>query len=85
MSFKVASVTTPSSPSEPTNRPAKSNPDLFLWVRPPNRTIPPPARTTSKPRTKSRVTPYLRQRGPPALVAMLPPMVQSARLAGSGG
>ena len=74
MSFSVASVTTPSRPSEPTNKPVKSNPVLFLWVRPPNRTMAPPARTTSRPRTKSRVTPYLRQRGPPALVAMVPPI-----------
>ena len=30
------------------------------------------------------MTPYFRQRGPPALVAMLPPMELSARLAGIG-
>lgn len=33
MSLSVASVTTPSSPSEPTNIPIRSNPVLFLWHR----------------------------------------------------
>ena len=55
-----------------------------LTVRVPVWSRVPSASTTSSPRTASRVTPYLRHRSPPALVAMLPPMVLMAALAGSG-
>src|SRR5690606_12620259 len=40
--------------------------------------------TTVRPSTASRVTPYLTHMRPPAFVAMLPPTVEIARLAGSG-
>ncbi len=44
----------------------------------------PSAKTTLSARTASRVTPYFAHRRPPAPVAMLPPTVEIARLAGSG-
>jgi hypothetical protein len=50
-SRNVASVTTPSNPSDPTNNPIKSKPVLFLWVRPPVFRISPLASTTSRPMT----------------------------------
>ena len=43
-----------------------------------------PRGPTSSASTESRVTPYLAQRSPPALVATLPPMVDILKLAGSG-
>ncbi len=53
-------------------------------VRWPMSTTRPSASTTVSARTASRVTPYFAHRRPPALVAMLPPMVEMALLAGSG-
>ena len=50
-SRNVISVTTPSIPSLPTNSPTRSNPVLFLCVRPPQRTTSPVASTTSNPST----------------------------------
>ena len=47
---------------------------------PRRRAAPPGGRARSRP-----VTPYFTQHRPPALVATLPPMVQNAELAGSGG
>ena len=47
----VASVTTPSRPSLPTNMPIRSKPVLFLCVRPPVRSTRPSASTTSSPST----------------------------------
>ena len=44
----------------------------------------PSASTTSSASTDSLVTPYFAQCRPPALVAMLPPIVEIATLAGSG-
>ena len=38
---KVASLTMPNNPSEPTKRPTRSKPVLFLWVRPPHLTMAP--------------------------------------------
>ncbi len=48
---RVASVTIPSSPSDPTKSEMRSKPVLFLWVRLPVRRMSPLARTTSSPRT----------------------------------
>ena len=66
-----------------------SYPATPLVVRRPSRTAVPypagPPTTARRPRTKSRVTPYLRQQRPPALVATFPPMVDHGALAGSGG
>ena len=56
-----------------------------LTVRPPVRMTLPSASTTSRPITKSRVTPYFTQRRPPEFSARLPPMEQVSKLAGSGG
>ena len=44
-----------------------------------------PASTTSSPVTHARVTPYLKQCGPPAFVAMLPPICDCSAAPGSGG
>ena len=73
----VAPVTTPSVPSDPTNNRVRSYPTTSFRVRPPVRTTSPEANTTSSPATLSAVTPYFTQRSPPALVAMLPPIVDS--------
>ena len=51
----------------------------------PHRNTSPPIRATSSPSTYSRVTPYLKARGPPALVAALPPIEHISSDAGSGG
>ena len=53
-------------------------------VRCPVRSRRPSASTTARPSTASRVTPYFAQSRPPAFVAMLPPIDEIARLAGSG-
>src|SRR5262245_12279165 len=81
----VASVTTPSVPSEPTNSRVKSYPATPFAARRPVRTTSPDASTTSSPRTKSDVTPYFTQHSPPAFVAMLPPIVDISHDDGSGG
>ncbi len=80
----VALVTIPSAPSEPTNRPVRSSPATPLTVRRPVMMTLPSASTTSRPSTASRVTPYFTHRRPPALVAMLPPIVEISKLDGSG-
>ena len=76
---------TPSVPSEPTNSIINSYPVRFLGVSPPSFTIVPSASTTSSPRTYCLATPYLRQEGPPEFSATTPPIVQPAKLWGSGG
>ena len=81
---RVASATTPSVPSEPTSSDSRSSPATRFTVGPPSSTRSPSASTTVTPSTLSRVAPYLTQHRPPALVAMLPPMVEKSRLAGSG-
>ena len=53
-------------------------------VRWPVRSRRPSASTTASPSTASRVTPYFAHSSPPAFVAMLPPIDEIARLAGSG-
>ena len=80
----VALTTMPRTPSEPTNSEVRSSPVTPLMERWPTVMRLPSARTTSRARTDSRVTPYLAHRSPPALVAMLPPMEEMSKLAGSG-
>ena len=80
----VAPTTTPSVPSLPTIRPTRSSPVTPFTVRWPSRRSVPSASTTSSPSTASRVTPYFTHMRPPAPVAIVPPMVAHARLAGSG-
>jgi hypothetical protein len=81
----VTSVTTPSVPSEPTNRWVRSYPATPFAVGRPVRITDPSARTTSRSRTQSPVTPYFTQHSPPAFVATLPPIVELSQEAGSGG
>ncbi|SLG97784.1 Uncharacterised protein [Mycobacteroides abscessus subsp. abscessus] len=57
---------------------------MFLRVSAPVWMICPSASTALIRATWSPVTPYLAQQAPPALVARLPPMVEIARLPGSG-
>ena len=80
----VADTITPRVPSEPVNKLVRSRPATPLAVRRPVWINRPSASTTLRPRTESPVTPYLTHRRPPALVAMLPPMVEIEALAGSG-
>ena len=83
-SRSLAMVTIPNVPSDPTTSPARSYPATPLIVRRPSRVTWPSARTTSSPKTASRVTPYLTQHNPPAFVFILPPIEQKSLLAGSG-
>ena len=62
----------------------RSYPVTPFTVRWPVRRRRPSASTTASPSTASRVTPYFAHRRPPAFVAMLPPIDEIARLAGSG-
>ena len=81
----VASVTTPSVPSEPHEQPDEVVAgDALARARGRARTARPSASTTSSPSSESRVTPYFTQHSPPALVATLPPIVENSQLAGSG-
>src|SRR5256885_70730 len=72
-------VAIPKFPSEPTNRPTRSGPHGSPPGLP-SSTTRPSASTTSRPSTWFAVTPYLRQCGPPAFSATLPPMVQAGAL-----
>jgi len=83
-SLRVASVTTPRVPSDPTNSRVRSKPTTSLRVWEPVRTTRPSASTTSSPATWSAVTPYFTHRRPPAFVAMFPPILDCRKLAGSG-
>jgi len=80
----VISVITPRVPSDPTSNDVRSSPPTAFTVGGEVRITSPLASTTSSERTASRVTPYLTQRIPPALVATFPPSVDSAAEAGSG-
>ncbi|MPM98066.1 hypothetical protein SDC9_145247 [bioreactor metagenome] len=82
---RIALVTIPKVPSEPTISCVILYPVTFLIDLPPVFMILPSARTTSKPITKLCVTPYLTARIPPASSAILPPIVENLKLAGSGG
>ncbi len=62
----------------------RSYPVTPFTVRCPVRSSRPSASTTASPSTASRVTPYFAHSRPPAFVAMLPPIDEIARLAGSG-
>ena len=79
----VMRVATPKLPSEPTNRPVRSGPHGSPPGLP-SCTTWPFASTTSSASTWVAVTPYLRQWGPPAFSATLPPMVHADWLEGSG-
>ena len=83
-SFRVAPTMTPSVPSEPITSEVRSRPVTPFTVRWPRRSSRPSASTRSTPSTASRTTPYFAHSRPPAPVAMLPPTVEMARLAGSG-
>ena len=80
----VASTTTPSVPSEPMKRCRRSSVVTAFLVGNPNSTISPSDRTTFIALTCCAVTPYFTQHIPPAFVAILPPIVDQERLAGSG-
>jgi hypothetical protein len=77
------SVAIPNIPSLPTKSPTRSGPHGSPW-REPSRTTVASGSTTSSSTTWLVVTPYLRQWGPPAFSATLPPTVQAAWLDGSG-
>ena len=79
----VTVVATPKHPSLPTKHPSRSGPSGSPKGSPSVVTVP-SGSTTSHASTWLRVTPYLRQCGPPAFSATLPPMVQAAWLEGSG-
>ena len=83
-SLTVASTMMPSVPSEPVRSAVRSYPVTPFTVRWPVRSSRPSASTTARPSTASRVTPYFAHSSPPAFVAMLPPIDEIARLAGSG-
>jgi hypothetical protein len=85
MSFRVASVTMPSMPSLLIQRSRRLNPAENFLVAVPHSTRSPVGRKPFSARTKSRVTPYLPPCMPPALQAMLPPIVQYFLEEGSGG
>lgn len=81
----TALTTMPRLPSEPTKSLVRSYPATPLAVRRPVVRRRPSARTTSRPRTYSAVTPYFTQHRPPEAVPMFPPMVHVSQLDGSGG
>ena len=80
---RMAAVTMPKVPSLPMKAPRRSRPGGSAFL-PPNQTISPSGSTTSRPSTWLEVTPYLKQCGPPAFSAMLPPTEEAFMLAGSG-
>ena len=75
-SFNTALVIIPNVPSAPTKSCFKSYPVLSLRNALNPFQISPLGSTTSKPRTKSRVLPYLRTLTPPAFVDKFPPIRQ---------
>jgi len=79
----VASVTTPSWPSEPQTRPRRSSPPASMCA-PPSSTTVPSISTTVAPSRLFVVTPYFRQCAPPEFMAMLPAIAQASWLDGSG-
>ena len=82
-SRRVTSRAIPKRPSEPTNPPSQSGPaGSALPV--PRRTTSPSGRTASIASTWLLVIPCLRQCAPPELKAMLPPIVHTDWLEGSG-
>ena len=79
----VASVTTPSWPSEPQTTPRRSRPGASRWA-PPSSTTVPSISTMVTPSRLLVVTPYFRQWAPPEFMPMLPAMAQASWLDGSG-
>ncbi|OGT95427.1 MAG: hypothetical protein A2083_09710 [Gemmatimonadetes bacterium GWC2_71_9] len=79
----VISVAMPNIPSLPMNRPTRSAPHGSPAGLP-SRSASPGGSTTSSARMWLVVTPYLKQCGPPAFSATLPPIVQAVWLEGSG-
>ena len=79
----VMRVAMPNRPSLPTKSPTRSGPHGSPLREPRVATLP-SGNTTSNSSTWLVVTPYLRQCGPPAFSATLPPMVQTVWLEGSG-
>src|ERR687897_770298 len=79
----VISVAMPNIPSLPTNKPTRSGPHGSPCSEP-NLATDPSGNTTSSDTIWLVVTPYLRQCGPPAFSATLPPTVHAAWLEGSG-
>ena len=79
----VISSAIPNIPSLPTKSPTRSGPHGSPCGEP-SRTTEPSGSTTSSSTTWLVVTPYLRQCGPPAFSATLPPTVQAVWLDGSG-
>ena len=79
----VASVTTPSWPSEPQTTPSRSRPGASRYA-PPSSTIVPSISTIVTPSRLFVVTPYFRQCAPPEFIAMLPAIAQASWLDGSG-
>src|SRR6202000_2388783 len=84
-SRSVTSVMTPSVPSLPTKSLVRLSPATSLRRGPPSRTAVPSASATVMPSTWPVVTPYFTQHRPPALVAILPLMLQISYDDGSGG
>ena len=80
---RVISVAMPNIPSLPTKSPTRSGPHASP-LREPSRTSSAFGRRTSSAATWLVVTPYLRQCGPPAFSATLPPSVHALWLEGSG-
>src|SRR2546422_5341561 len=78
----VISVAIPNIPSLPTNSPTRSGPQGSPCGEP-STTPDPSGSTTSSWTMWLVVTPYLRQCGPPAFSATLPPTVQAVWLEGS--
>ena len=79
----VASVTTPSWPSEPQTTPEQVEPGASRCA-PPSSTTVPSISTSVTPSRLLVVTPYFRQCAPPEFIAMLPAMAQASWLDGSG-
>ena len=79
----VIRVAMPKLPSEPTNNPTRSGPHGSPCGEP-STTVEPSGSTTSSRAMWLVVTPYLRQCGPPAFSATLPPIVHALWLDGSG-
>jgi hypothetical protein len=80
---KVASVTTPSCPSDPQTTARRSSPSASPVSCPSSTTVP-SISTMVTPRRLLVVTPYFRQCAPPEFMAMLPAMAQASCEEGSG-
>ena len=77
-------MTIPRVPSEPTSTRLRSYPATSLRIAPPTETSSPGGSAASSPVTQSETTPYLNACGPPAFVAMLPPIWDCSGAPGSG-